>query len=134
MPVAPTGFSTSKAWRLLNATLPPIIWAGVIYSFSSQQVLPGFEFSLLDFLFKKCAHMFVYAVLFFLVSRGIAVLTSKTWNHQHWYAALLVCLLYAVSDEVHQGIVGGSRTPSLRDVGYDMLGAGFIWLKKYQYI
>ena len=45
-----------------------------------------------------------------------------------------ICLVYAVSDEIHQGFVDG-RTPKVLDVGIDTLGglagAGFIliiWL------
>lgn len=87
-----------------------------------------------DFLVKKLAHMTVYAVLYLLLLRAFHLVMSPTRNSRYWWLPLAACLVYAVSDETHQGLVGGSRSPSARDVGYDMLGALLIWLKQYKYV
>lgn len=119
----------------LSAYAPPLIWAGVIFFFSSQAVLPGFDLSTLDFVFKKCAHMFVYGVLYFLIWRGQAMLYQETpTDHwKRWAVPFFVCLLYAASDEFHQSFIGG-RTATYRDIGYDLLGASIVFSKLYQFI
>lgn len=119
-------------WKTyLNAFVPPILWAMVIYFLSDQSVLPGFEVSLFDFVLKKTGHVFVYAVLFFLVYRGLKL--TYPAKSQLVYLPLLICLLYAISDEIHQSFTPG-RYPSPRDVGYDLLGAGLAWLRQHRYL
>jgi len=125
----------SKILRLISAYLPPVLWAGLIFILSAQSTLPSLSASPFDFIFKKSAHMFVYAVLFLLMHRAI-LKTSHQPNVQIapiWPWALLICLVYATADELHQGLVPG-RFATLRDVGYDMLGAGISLLYKYRYI
>lgn len=118
---------------------PPVLWALLIFIFSSQQLLPSVEFSALDFVLKKTAHIFVYAVLYLLLFRTVnKSLTrqraSKLKNNSRLlYLPILICLVYAVSDEIHQYFVPG-RFATLRDVGFDMLGVGIAFLKKYKYI
>lgn len=76
--------------------------------------------------------MVVYAVLFFLLWRGWlwvwpeSKLTSAVWG------PILLTLLYACTDEIHQTFVPG-RFGTLRDVGYDLLGASIVWLYVYNY-
>lgn len=119
-------------WKTyLNAYLPPFIWALLIYFLSDQSVLPGFEISLFDFLLKKTGHIVVYAVLYFLVHRGLQLTTTR--KSSLLYLPLLICLLYAITDEIHQSFTPG-RYPSPRDVGYDMLGVSLAWLRQYNYV
>lgn len=132
MPSKFTKTSQPRYLLYLNAYLPPILWAALIFSLSSQSSLPGPEVSWIDFVFKKMAHIAVYAILWWLVQRGI----SKTHPHQTWAAtwlSLIIVLLYAITDEVHQ-LFTPSRHPAVRDIGYDMLGAGIAWLRKHDYI
>ena len=117
--------------RALNAYAPPLLWAGVIFIFSAQSVLPGFDVDLTDFLFKKLAHMFVYGVLYALLFRAVNLERGST--KKNWVVPFLLCLTYALLDEVHQSFTP-NRTPSLRDVGYDFLGASVAFLKIYRYI
>ena len=119
-----------KTW--LKAWFTPIIWAAIIYSFSAQSVLPGFTISVADFLFKKSAHIFVYGVLYWLTLRALNKTTNQK-SHQNWWLAMILCLIYAVSDEFHQANVPG-RHPSFRDVGFDFLGVTLVFLKKFKYI
>ncbi len=114
---------------------PAVIWAIVIYLLSAQQVLPGFSISIADFLFKKMAHISVYAVLYFLLFK--ATKNSFNFKEKHsylfWLLPLIFCFSYALSDEFHQSLVAG-RQATLRDVGYDVFGASLVMLKKLRYI
>ena len=76
----------------------------------------------MDFLFKKLAHMFVYAVLYYLLFWAYQKTHAQekiTAKHYLW--PLIMALLYAVTDELHQSTVSG-RHATLRDIGYDSLG------------
>ncbi len=117
----------SKAW------LPPFLWALLIYILSDQGVLPKLDEDWADFIFKKSAHMFVYGVLYLLFYRAISVTSSKKYTAGAWKFGLLLTLVYAASDELHQMFVPG-RYGTIRDVGYDMLGASIALLRQYQYI
>jgi VanZ family protein len=125
------GMLTKRLQHLSNAYLPPLIWAGVIYLLSAQSMLPSFSVSLHDFLFKKSMHMFVYAVLYFLLYRGVNL--GKKLSTANWWLPMIFCLAYALLDELHQYFTP-QRHPSLRDVGYDMLGVMIVFLRKYKYI
>lgn len=122
-----------KISSYLNAFLPPVIWAGIIYFLSAQQVLSGFEVSTYDFIFKKCAHMFVYAVLYVLLFRGTSIVFSKKSHTTKVWLPVFIAFIYALTDELHQSTVPG-REATIRDVGYDMLGVAIAFLKMYRYI
>jgi VanZ family protein len=117
----------SKAW------LPPLLWALFIYVLSDQGVLPKFDEDFADFIFKKSAHMFVYAVLYLLFYRAISHSLRDQHTPRFWIYALVLTFIYAASDELHQMFVPG-RYGTIRDVGYDMLGASIALLRQYQYI
>lgn len=124
--------------KLLNALLPPLLWAAVIFFLSSQAVLPGIDLNVLDFIAKKTAHMIVYAVLYMLIYRATLILTESNRSTTKrekilLYIPLLLCFLYAISDELHQSFVP-NRFGTFRDVGYDMLGTSIAFLKVYKYI
>lgn len=80
--------------RLLLYWLPVILWASFIYYLSAQPDLRIVPDNIWDFILRKAAHMFVYAVLFLLVVRA--------FGKKHLAFAFLLTLLYAVSDEYHQ--------------------------------
>ena len=73
----------------------------------------------LDFVLRKAGHMAVFGVLALLIWRAIAT-TSP--SRRAWLVALALAVAYAVTDELHQGTVGG-RHASAVDVGIDALGA-----------
>jgi VanZ family protein len=102
------------------------IWAGVIFFASAQQTLPGPNTISLDYLLKKTAHIFVYAVLYFLTFRAVKK-TFPDRHRLHFGLPLIFCILFAFSDEFHQSFVPG-RQPSLTDVGYDAIGASITLL------
>jgi VanZ family protein len=121
-----------KIYAAINAWLPPIVWSGLIFFLSSQSVLPGFEETAWDYIFKKSAHMFVYAVLYALTWRAVRMQTHFKSTANHLLLPLILTMLYAASDELHQSTVVG-RTATIRDVGYDFVGActALILLRKY---
>ena len=74
--------------------------------------------SLLETLVRKGAHMAEYAVLALLLCHAMRLSGMKRPARR----ALLVCLVYAATDEFHQSFVGG-RGPSPVDVMIDTAGA-----------
>jgi len=124
-----------KLTIFLSAWLPPIIWAGLIFAFSSQSILPGFETNTYDFIFKKIAHITVYGVLYFLVYRAVDLqIKPKTKKSPAYYLVpFAVLMIYAISDEIHQSFVPG-RHATLRDVGYDLLGGMSVFFRIHGYI
>jgi len=115
---------TQKLLRIL----PALIWASLIYTLSSISTLPSPDAYWFDFFIKKSAHMTVYAVLYILVLRALG---PKTKNR--YQTAFIICVLYGISDEIHQGFTPG-RTPRLFDVGFDTLGITAAYLKSKQLI
>ena len=103
----------------LVAWLPVIAWAGVIFAFSAQPNLRFVPDQNLDFLVRKAGHMGVYGILALLLWRALGVTTA--WRRP-WAWALVLAVLYSITDEFHQGSVAG-RHPSALDVGIDAAGA-----------
>ncbi len=117
--------------KSIKAFAPATLWAIIIYLLSSQEVLPGFSLSLSDFILKKSAHIFVFAVLYLLLLKGFSSLGQAPIRA--WKKTLIICLCYAILDELHQTFVPG-RSGTIRDVGFDFLGASLAFLKKFKYI
>lgn len=118
--------------RLINAYLPVIAWTAFIFFLSNQPQLPGPELFTWDYLFKKCAHIFVYFVLFQLTVRAFFIHAQKK-SHLQVRWAILFAIIYAMTDEFHQSFVPG-RTATTRDFFYDSLGIMISWLYLYRYI
>jgi VanZ family protein len=90
--------------------LPVVLWAGLIFAFSSVPDL-GTGLGGWDLLLRKIAHAGEYAVLGALLVRA----TGRA------NVALLLGTLYALSDEIHQSFVPG-RVGSPLDVAIDAVG------------
>ena len=76
-----------------------------------------------DVVFKKGGHLLGYALLAVCILHGLDLTSNRTW-----LIALLICGLYALSDEYHQSFVAG-RNATLVDVGIDLFGASMgAWL------
>ena len=129
-PQPPSRISTSLAdWA------PVILWSIVLFILSTsvfsaantgkiivpilRWLLPWVSATTIDILhglIRKAAHFINYAILFWLMIRG--PMAGRP------YAALALCVIYALTDESHQ-IFATGRGPSLYDVALDSSGALF---------
>lgn len=110
----------SKYW------LPVIIWAFIIFRFSSGAVPQVSRLYWPNFAFMKSAHTFffgIFAALLYrsLRSEGISRKKSAIW-------AVIITMLYGASDELHQFFTQG-REARLRDIGFDTIGGMvMVWI------
>lgn len=88
--------------------LPALAMMAAIFAFSSvpSQEMPSFGFW--DTLVKKGGHMVGYGLL------ALTYWFALKLDRKRWWLALLLAVLYALSDEFHQSFVPG-RHPSLVD-------------------
>ena len=115
---------TVKNSTQLAIWFPPLLWAAVIFTLSSLETIKVTELFFWDFLIKKSAHIFEYAVLFTLTFRA---------TRRNWFLTYFLCIIYATSDEFHQSFVAG-RTASVFDLAFDLSGmniASYIIWKFY---
>ena len=105
--------------KFLKFYLPPILWAGVIFTLSSFPTLETSEIYWQDFVLKKSAHMIEYAVFALLIYRALKY--SGTKIRRAVVLSLLIAVIYAITDEFHQSFVPG-REPKIRDVFFDTIG------------
>ena len=135
------------AW--LRAWWPALLWAGVIFSastdaFSAEHTASVFEpilrwmvrsltedqFSAIHYLIRKSAHFTEYFVFCLLLYRGVRG-DRKGWRWTWGMAALCCAAGYSVLDEIHQAFVA-SRTASAYDSLLDSAGAfaalGVLWM------
>jgi len=99
--------------------LPPILWAALIFLFSSnpnplsplpEEAIPAIKAirilgMRLDNIIWALLHIFLYAVLAVLCARALAY--QRDLTPQLFWTAFAVTLLYGVSDEIHQVFVPG---------------------------
>src|SRR6202789_1257403 len=119
----------------LGEWIPVILWGGLIFTLSTatfsaantskvidpilRWLIPGITAASVDvghMLVRKAAHFTEYGILFWLLVRGPM--------KERPYLALMLCVVYALTDEGHQAFVPG-RTASLYDVALDGTGALF---------
>lgn len=129
--------------RKVISWLLVILWMGLIFYLSHQQaiesshlsagvteriiaviesVISGVEIDVGNFnhLIRKGAHFFSYLILGILVTNALK--SSAIRGLKSFLIALVICILYAVSDEVHQLFVPG-RAGQVMDVMIDSAGA-----------
>ena len=96
--------------RPLSIWLPVVVWAAVIFTFSS---IPSLSTGLggWDTILRKGAHMTEYAILGALLLRALG----------RELPALVAGIAYAASDEVHQHFVRG-RHAAFLDLLIDAVG------------
>lgn len=116
----------SRDWRTWLVWLPALLWAALIFRLSSVPVLPS-----PPGVSDKLAHAVTYGVL-----AGACLLgaTGGQWRRigpRSVRLAIILAVIYGVSDEFHQSFVPG-RTPDVLDVLADAVGAvvavGAAWL------
>ena len=99
-----------KLPRLLTVWGPVVLWAAVIFAFSSVPSL-GTDLGVWDTVLRKCAHATEYAILALLLYRALG----------RELPAFLIGFGYAITDELHQAFVRG-RHASPFDVSMDAAG------------
>ena len=115
--------AVSSPRSLVAAWVPVVLWAAVIFAFSSVPSLST-ELGTWDLILRKLAHLAEYAILGALLYRAL----------RRPGVAIAIAALYAVSDELHQTLVEG-RVGAPLDVGIDTLGAAggvllAVWLRR----
>jgi VanZ family protein len=114
--MAPMQSTTSPArWA------PALVMMGLIFIFSSLPASRLPDFGTVDFIIKKGGHATGYALLALAYYFALPPRLSSGYRI---VTALIMALLFALSDEYHQSFVEG-RTSSLRDVLIDGGGAAF---------
>jgi VanZ family protein len=109
----------NQALRAALRWIPAIVMMALIFSASSLPATDIPRFGEWDVLVKKSGHAIGYALLgvtyFFALPKSLS-------NRYKTVLAILMVVLFALSDEFHQSFVEG-RTSSLRDVAIDTAGA-----------
>ena len=104
--------------RVLSRFGPPVALMAIIFFLSHQPDL-NTGLGAWDTLLRKLAHMASYAALWLLWWRAL--------DYSAPAAAVLITLLYAISDEWHQSFIEG-RHGAWTDVAIDMAGVGLMGL------
>lgn len=138
-----------RAWGWLRAWWPAIVWAGVIFSLSTDAFsaehtasilepvlrwflpkMTGELFDTIHFFIRKSAHFTEYFVFCLLIYRGVRA-GRIGWRWTWGLAALFCAAGYSMLDEIHQAFVV-SRTASAYDSLLDSAGAlvafAILWL------
>lgn len=87
-----------------------------------EKIAPSVDINIKSFNhnLRKNAHFFAYLVLGILVANGLR--SSGVSGYRAIGLAILICSLYAISDEVHQLFVPG-RGGQVKDIVIDSAGA-----------
>jgi len=126
--------------KVFTNWLPPFIWMTLIYTFSTSTFseentasliipilkalfpqAPPKTLSEIHFFIRKMSHFIEFGVLSLLWVRTL----KRTWEGRPYpfiLIALLISIIYAILDEVHQSFVS-VRSPSYLDVLIDSGGA-----------
>lgn len=110
------------AKKVLTYWLPVFLWMALIYFLSSFHKLQASEISWQDFIIRKTAHFLEYGILYVLFNRALTN-TGNLVFKKRIITVLVLCLVYAFSDEFHQTFVSG-RSGRMIDFLIDSLGAG----------
>jgi len=110
--------------------LPPLLWLGLIFYFSSIPDLKSELPNIWDLILRKIAHVGEYGILAVLILRMFlqtkkqqkeSLPDQKLFFREVVITTIVLSILYAFSDEFHQAFVPG-RSGSLSDVGFDATG------------
>ncbi len=109
--LASTGeLSAPNTSRILR---PLLIW--LFPNISEERLM------IVHFFVRKAAHFAEYAILGFLAARAFITSSHESLRRAWFFFALLLVVLYSLSDEYHQSFVA-SRTGSIYDSLIDIAG------------
>jgi len=121
--------------KFLKYWTPIIFWMIVIFALSS---IPNLKTNLKeDYILRKIAHIFEFAILTWLLCRAISNSSVSAQGRSASGGKMLIfsvifSVFYALTDEYHQTLVL-NRHGTLKDVGIDSIGifiVGLIWYIK----
>lgn len=136
---------------MLRAWMPALIWMTVIFVgstdlLSSQRtsrflgpilrwVIPGISDESVrtaQFIVRKCGHLTEYAFLAVLFHRALSLTlrTPTLWSWRAAIGAFALAACFAVTDEIHQGLVAtryGSGIDVLIDSAGAAIGLSTVW-------
>jgi VanZ family protein len=114
-------------YKKIHYWLPPLIWMGVIFYFSSRQKISVADELVWNFIFFKTLHLLEYAFLFFLLFRAYKNIFK--FQEYIWWGrvSFVTTVIYACTDELHQLFIP-TREGRIRDVIIDALGAVLSWI------
>ncbi len=98
--------------------LPALVLMGVIFGFSSIPSREMPSFGVWDLIVKKGGHMLGYALL------ALAFWFALGFKSSRWWLALILAVVYALSDEFHQSFVPGRNASLVDALLVDGAGAG----------
>ena len=100
----------------------------ILKSFNINNLDPFY----LNILIRKLAHFIIYYILGFFVINALYKTTNLS-IFNIFILALLICIMYACSDELHQLFVPG-RSGEVKDIIIDSNGSSVIILIYYFYL
>ncbi|HUC97073.1 MAG TPA: VanZ family protein [Candidatus Polarisedimenticolaceae bacterium] len=137
-----------KRIKFVNKWLPVLLWATVIFLFSTEHfaapqssrilgpllhwLFPGItpeQVSSVQFVVRKLGHCFEYFVLAVLLYRALYPESGGRSSVHPAAMTMGLAVIWAITDEFHQSLVP-SRTASIVDVMIDGFGAlcGTFWM------
>jgi len=117
--------------KFLNLWLPPILWAALIFKFSSGSIPVASQVFWQDFIIKKTGHVLLFGMFALLSYRGLTGEGLSRKKAAIWSVA--IAFLYGASDEFHQMFTQG-REATVRDVFIDGIGAGVVMYLFYNFL
>lgn len=88
------------------------------YEFSEQEIDNIYKYGIVPL--RKSAHLFIYFILGILCFNFINCFDLE--KRKKFIISLLICILYACSDEIHQLFIIG-RSGEIKDVFIDSIGS-----------
>jgi hypothetical protein len=103
--------------KLILPWLPAVLMMAIIFGFSSLPSNEMPDLGIWDLVIQKGGHVLGYGLL------ALAYWVGLRFDKRRWWLALLLAMIYAVTDEFHQSFVPG-RHPGWVDIlVYDGGGA-----------
>jgi len=113
---------SNKLLKQFSAWLPVLLWAILIFHFSSGTIPVASSVLWQDFAVKKTGHILLFGALGILVYRALIINGIEKKKALIW--AIILATIYGASDEFHQMFTQG-REARIRDVFIDGIGASF---------
>lgn len=120
-----------RIYYSLGLWLPPLLWAALIFHFSSGTVPVASTVYWQDFTVKKTGHVLLFGFLAILIYRGLRGEGMPRKKAALW--AVAIATFYGATDEFHQLFTQG-REARVRDVAIDGVGAGIFVYLVYQFL